>query len=395
MPRRLYTPLVLLAFLLAACGGSPAASPEDTPAAAGGGSTPAAAETTAATAQPLSTAAATAASTMAPMGASAQITAAPAGATASPAAATASPAAGTTGATVAPSASAGFPLTFTDAAGAKVRLERVPQRIVSIFPVNNNTVFAIGAGDQVVAVDEDFTDSPREATVKPGIACNFTTCNVEQIVALKPDLVLTSTGVEQLADKPLRSAGVPVISMPYPSTIEGVYEHITNLGRITGHEAEAGRVAAKLRRELAQVRRRAADAGKVSVYYESDITNPGKPYTVGPGSLLNELITVAGGRNVFAGAKTVAPQVNYEAIVRADPQVVLLGDVEGYVGKGFINATTVKEVKAREGFATIRAVKTGRVVPVNSEVFAVPGPRLGRGVRELAVAIHPEIFGER
>jgi iron complex transport system substrate-binding protein len=291
------------------------------------------------------------------------------------------------------SAPAAFPLTYTDATGQKATLREQPRRIVSLFPSNNDTVFAIGAGDQVIAVDA-FTTSPKEAAQKPKVEGDVTTFNIEQIVGLRPDLVLSASGAEEVVDRPLRDAGVTVINTGIPATLADVERHIRDLGRVTGHQAGAGRVAGELRGAVEDVRRRAQGAPKRRVYLETDISTPGKPYTVGKGSLGDEIISLAGGRNIFGGAQSPFPQVSYESIVRADPQVILLGDAEGYVAPGFLNPTTPEEVRARKGFDTTEAVRKNRVVPIYSDRLS-PGPRLAQGVRDLAVAIHPEIFGER
>lgn len=287
-----------------------------------------------------------------------------------------------------------YPLTYKDTSGTTVTIKEQPRRIISLFPTNNDTLFTIGAGDQVIAVD-DFTHYPDEAdqTPKIGGGNNFK-FNVERMVSLRPDLVLTSFGTEDLVDKPLRKAGVTVISLPYPSSLKATYKLMTDLGRISGHPSEAQRLVSDLQKGIQNVRQRAGHAGRLSVYYESDISTPGKPFTVGPGSLTDELIAIAGGRNVFHGARSTAPQVGYEAIVAADPQVIILGDAKDYVGPGFLSPTTPAEVQARKGFKTTRAVQDNRVIPVNIELLS-PGPRLSQGVRDLAVAMHPEVFGER
>lgn len=312
-------------------------------------------------------------------------------------AATASPAPTGTAAAVptetAPPASAGFPLTYTDTSGTRVTLQERPERIISLFASNNDTLFTIGAGDQVVAVD-DFTNWPEEAAEKPKVGGNNFKFNVEQMVSLKPDLVLTSFGVEELVDKPLRKAGIKVIATPFSQSVDDVYKLMRDLGRISGHREEAEREVTKLQATIKDVQNRTASAKKTRVYFETDASNPGKPYTTSPGSLIDRLITLAGGQNVFSKIDVANPQVSYEAIVDADPEVLLLADVEGNVPPNFLNPTTVAEVKQRAGFNKIKAVRDNRVVPIHPDLTN-PGPRLAEGLRALAVAIHPEIFGEK
>lgn len=291
-------------------------------------------------------------------------------------------------------ASTGFPLTYTDAAGQQVSLETQPRRIVSLFPVNNETLFAIGAGDQIIAVD-DFTAEPAAAAGKPKVGGNNFKFDTEKIVALKPDLVITSAGTQDVLDKPLRAAGVKVVVTPYPSSVATVARLMRDLGTLTGHAPEAERYAAELESAAREIASRAAAAPRPKVYYETDASTPGKPYTVGNGSLINELITIAGGSNVFATVNNPFPQVSYESIVKANPDVIVLGDAKGYVGPLFQNPVTPQQVKGRPGFAGVTAVRTNRVVPIHAPLFEVPGPRLAAGLRELAGVLHPELYPTR
>ncbi len=286
-----------------------------------------------------------------------------------------------------------YPFTYTDADGARVRLVRQPRRIVSLFPVNNDTVFSIGAGGQVIAVDP-FTDWPKAATKKPVVPGSVQKFNVEKIVAMRPDLVLTGAGTEQVLDKPLRAAGIKVINTGEPASLRDTYTHILDLGRITGHPRAAEALVSRIKRSVAEVSRRTANAPRVSVYFESDASTPGKPYVYGPGTLVDEMIGLAGGRNVFGRAKSGYAQVSYEAIVRANPQVIVLGDAKGHVSPDFYSPVTVQQVKQRPGFDTISAVKHDRIVPINTDLFT-PGPRLATGLEQLARALHPELFGQK
>lgn len=407
---RLYTLVAtLVVLLLAGCGGTPATAPASTEqfaptsvpsdvgsasptAGASASGETATAPTAAATIEPMisatadATTVATAASGTIPAATTEATTGPEPGETQTPEV-TASMSEATT------QAADSFPLTYTDAGGTAVTLEERPERIISLFATNNDTLFAIGAGDQIVAVD-DFTTSPAEAAEKPKVGGNNFQFDVERMVALKPDLVITSAGTEELVDKPLRDAGIIVIATPYPSSLDGVYTLMSDLGRITGNADAAAREVARLRSTVDDVRTRLEGSRTISVYYESDISTPGKPFTAGPGSLTDDLIRAAGGSNVFGTGNNPFPQVGFEAIVKANPQVILLGNAKGYVPELFFSPTTVQEVKQRKGFATIAAVRNNRVVPIYIDRL-VPGPKLNQGLRDMAVAIHPEVFGER
>lgn len=401
--------LVLTAILLAACGGAPAATrpPEEAATAAStvpAGPGDAGAVPTAPASPPAAGITATppasdGADTTPGATVPTEVAATPTGTPVATAAATgetdATASAGTAEPTgTAGSAAGGFPLTYTDAGGTEVTLEERPERIVSLFAVNNDTLFAIGAGDQIVAVD-DFTTVPRGEDPKPSIGggANFQ-FNVERIVSLRPDLVISSFGVAETVDKPLRDAGVEVVSLAYPTDLEQTYRHMRDLGRLTGHVGEAEREVRRIRRTAASIRARAADARAVRTYFETDASDPAKPFVAtAPGfDVKDDLIALAGGRNVFADVES--GQVSLEAIVRADPEVILLGNVRGSVPRLFLNPVTLDQVRSREGLRSVAAVRENRLVPINPDL-TVPGPALNQGMRQVAAALHPEIFAER
>jgi len=281
-----------------------------------------------------------------------------------------------------------------DASGRKVVIPKYPQRIISLFATNNDTLFTIGAGPQIVAVD-DFTQWPKGPVAKPSVGGNNFKFDVERMVALKPDLVITSFGTEEIVDKPLRDAGVKVVTMPFPTSIEQTYQLMRDLGRITYHEAAAEVEVIRLEETVNAVQSVSEDVQTQTVYFETDASVPGKPYTISPGSLIEEMITLAGGRNVFSDVKfgSAGPQVGYEAIVRANPQVIILANVKGSVGRYFVNPVTLAEVRQRPGFATIGAVRNRRLIAIDP-ALTNPGPRLRDGLRAISAAIHP-LQGQR
>lgn len=387
--RRFLSLLLLISLLLAACGsGSGSTSTLGTGASPSEGATTAPASSSTSGSMGASTPMGSATSTASPP---AMSTLEPTGTPAKSPQTLTMPASGPPSSTQKPS---GFPVTYTGADGVKVAIKRRPERIVSLFPVNNDTLFSIGADDQIVAVD-DFTYWPKAAAEKPKIGggSNFD-FNVEKITAFKPDLVITNLGTSKVLDKPLRNAGIKVVVTPTPNSLQQTYGLMQTLGRLTGHLSAAKQQVARLQHTVSTIRARAAHVRKVSVYYETDASTPGKPYTNGANTLPDELIKLAGGKNVFGGSKQQYLQVSYESIVAKNPQVIVLTDAKGYTGPNFLSPVTVSQVKQRTGFNTISAVKNNRVVPLYSDHLG-PGPRLNQGIRDLAVALHPEIFGEK
>jgi iron complex transport system substrate-binding protein len=123
---------------------------------------------------------------------------------------------------------------------------------------------------------------------------------------------------------------------------------------------------------------------KPKVYWELDATDPTKPYTPGPGSFINDIITLAAATNVAANAKSPYAQINAEEVVAANPDVIILSD--------FAYGTTVESVKARTGWSAVNAVKNNKVLPIDDNIVSRPGPRLVDGLEAAAKLIHPELF---
>src|SRR6266851_9013075 len=197
--------------------------------------------------------------------------------------------------TASPSAAA-FPASVTDFQGRSVAISKRPERIVSIGPSNTEFLFALGAGDRVVG-DDDFSDTPAAAKAKPHVG--GVKVNLEKVVALKPDLIVTvkfSDGtIEALSQT---SASVLVID---PQGAADVARSATLIGQAIG--ADGAKLASDIQKELDAVKAKTDAAPKLKVFHEVDASDPAKIYTVGPGSFIDDLIKLAGGANVFATAK--------------------------------------------------------------------------------------------
>lgn len=278
-----------------------------------------------------------------------------------------------------PTEAAAFPITLTDDEGTDVTLAAEPQKIVSLTPDATETLFAIGAGARVVGKVEDIADYPAEASSVP-IVATFSGVDVEQIVTLGADLVVSGgTGLSQgPAVEQLRRAGIPVL-VSYPTTIDGALEAIRRMGRAVGLADDASTLAGSLQNQLNDLQTLAGTAeSKPRVFYEIDVT--GGIFTPPADSIYGEMFDLA-------GATLIAGDANYsislEELVAADPEVILLGD--GAYG------VTAAQVKAREGWGGMTAVKAGRIVAVDDIVITRPGPRLAEGLKALIAAIHPEL----
>lgn len=270
-----------------------------------------------------------------------------------------------------------FPLTVTDHADREVVLRALPERIVSIAPSTTEILFALGLGDRVVAVD-DYSDFPPAAAAKPRLG-GMIDPELEPLVATTPDLVL-ATGIQAETVVPaLEGLGIPVAVVD-PGSVDEVFAGIALVGRVTGAEAAAAELSCEMRLRVDEVAARVAGAPRPRVFFE---ISPDL-YTAGPGSYIDDLIDRAGGSNVAADAGGEYPQLGLEALVAADPEVVLLADEEAGV--------TAEQVGARPGWGAITAVVDGRVVALDPDLTNRPGPRVVDGLEAIARALHPDRF---
>ncbi len=276
------------------------------------------------------------------------------------------------------------PLNLTDGLGRPVTLAAPAQRVVSLAPSNTEILFAVGAAGQVVGRDE-FSDYPAEAKNLPSVGGSFSKLNHEAIVDLKPDLVLASELNTPEQVQALADLGLTVYYLANPKDLEGLYANLATVGKLTGHESEALDLAEKLKQRVAAVTEKtAAVAEKPTVFYELDSTDPNAPYTVGPGTFMDMLISLAGAQNVAGSAESPWVQLSLEQIVVLNPQVILLGDAAYGV--------TVESVGQRAGWEALDAVKNGRVYPFDDNLASRPGPRLVDGLEALAKLLHPDLF---
>jgi len=268
-------------------------------------------------------------------------------------------------------------VTLVDDAGRTVTITPHPQRLVSLAPNNTEFLFALGLGDKVVGVS-DFSNYPPEAAkieTVGGMPLNF-----EKIVALKPELILAA-GITSPADvSKLEELGLTVLVLN-PSDIKGILHSIELVGQATGTEVQAKALAGEIEARVEAVTHKTGQATEQPrVFLELDETL----YTVGPGSFIDALISMAGGTNIASDASSPYPQFSAEEIIRRNPQVIILADADYGV--------TPEAVKSRPGWEAISAVKNDAIYPINADIISRPGPRIAQGLEALAKIIHPELF---
>lgn len=263
-----------------------------------------------------------------------------------------------------------FPVTI-DSGGVETTIEAEPQRIVSLSSSATETLFGIGAGDRVVAVD-DYSTYPPEA---PRTDLSGYEPNVEAIIAYEPDLVVTASDSNELVAG-LAKVGVPVLVSDAPADLEGAYERMTNIGLATGQidetAAEIKRIRTAVDEALASVPEQS-----VRVLHELDATH----YTASSFSFIGSVYAELGATNIADTAdqaKAGYPQLTEEAILKADPQLIVISDSVDYDEDG---------VAARPGWDQVSAVRNGNIVALDADIVSRWGSRLPELVEALASAM--------
>jgi iron complex transport system substrate-binding protein len=276
----------------------------------------------------------------------------------------------------APKAALAAPYPVTVAVdNGKVTIRKRPARIVSLSPTATETLFAIGAGSQVVAVD-DQSDYPTRA---PHTSLSGFTPNVEAIAALKPDVVVIAFDPKGLSGA-LNRLGIPVVFQNAAPTLPAAYRQIRQLGKVTGHATEAnalvGRMTRQIRSIVDKVRAKATNA---SVYHELDENL----FSVTSNTFVGRVYAMFGLRNIADAAAAGGsdyPQLSAEYVVSANPDLIVLADT-------VCCAQTAQTVAARPGWSRIAAVRTGSIVRLDDSIASRWGPRLVNLVRAVGTAL--------
>ncbi len=238
------------------------------------------------------------------------------------------------------------------------------QRIVSISPTGTEMLFAIGAGDRVVAVDQ-FSYFPDEAPVTDLDGWNP---NIEAIASYDPDLVVMQTSRDVGAS--LEALGIEVWAHDAPFAFEDVYVQIEQLGEATGRTDDAAALVAEMRAEIAELIAAAPDASGLTYYHELDNTL----YTVTSSTFIGQVYGLFGLTNVADpadadGSAWGYPQLSDEYLVDADPDVIFLADT-------LCCGQNAQTIAARPGWDQLTAVQDGRIVELNDDTASRWGPRL-------------------
>ena len=254
--------------------------------------------------------------------------------------------------------------------------ELIPERIISLSPAVTEILFAIGAGEKVVGVTE-YCDYPEEALNKTSIG-GFAgaTMSLEQIWSLEPDLVILSADMHERIVMLLDELGISSFAVE-PRNFSDVYDVINLIGFITGFSENAEELTENMKKRIAEVEVRIGGRPKPDLLW---LLSENPLMSVGRGTFVSQAIDLAGGRNIFDDVNEQWPLISPEQILMRRPQWVI---TEMQTGQSMSAGITMPF------WQTLPAVRDGRVVEINTDLFYRYGPRLAEAVEILSWILHP------
>ncbi|MCP1661517.1 MULTISPECIES: ABC transporter substrate-binding protein [Methanocalculus] len=275
-------------------------------------------------------------------------------------------------------------ITVPEDAGHTIPIDSYPDRIVSLAPSNTELLFAIGAGDRLVAV-ADQSDYPAEAHAIPTVG-GYRTVSLEKVVAAKPDLVVATSGNSGELIERLRRLGFEVVVIE-PETMDGILDDILLLGRLTGNTAEAKLLTTNLDKRIQAVTDTVAD--RLETPSVAHIVWHDPVWVSGDKTFQHEVITRAGGTNAFESFEEWEI-IGLEEFVIANPDYILVNSGTGMDKDDY--DIIYEYVMNEPRFQRMNAVKQKRVIIVDADTISRGGPRIVDALEEVADVIHPDLF---
>ncbi|MBU5308002.1 ABC transporter substrate-binding protein [Clostridioides mangenotii] len=273
---------------------------------------------------------------------------------------------------------------ITDRAGNKVEVPNKIEKIISTAPSNTEIIANLGFADKLVAVDkysENIAGVSKDVT-----KIDFSNPDSEAIIGLEPDLIIASghnkTGSGEDPFKLVSESGIPVVYLPSSDSIGGIYKDIEFISNILDVKDKGNELVSDMKRQIDDISKVGATIkDKKSVYFE--ISPAPNLYTFGEGTFLNEMIEIIGANNVFADEKSwLSP--SGEAVINKNPDVILTN--VNYIDN------PVDEIKNRDGFENITAVKNGDIHQIDTDSSSRPSNHIILALKQMAKAVYPEKY---
>ncbi len=273
-------------------------------------------------------------------------------------------------------------ITVKDSAGTTITLSGKATRIISLSPALTETIYAVGSS---TIGNTTYCNYPEAAkTVQKIGGYSAKSINIENIIALKPELVIGELNAHKSLIEPLNKAGIKVMIVKL-ETFDDIFNAITLVGQVTGNSKPAADLTASLKRRIALVSekiQRIPDEKRPTLFWE---VWHEPLMTAGPNTFIGQIITAAGAKNIFGDLKENWPVVSFEAVLTKNPM---------YIASTFSHGPEMDntKLKQRTGWASMTAVVQNRVLLFDDDIFSRPGPRFVDAIELLAKALHPELF---
>lgn len=275
---------------------------------------------------------------------------------------------------------AGAQLSVADGLGRSVKLAAVPRRIVTLAPSAAETVCLLGAFDRLVGVDTAAAYPPKVRQV-PKVG-DFLKPNVEKVIALRPDLiVIVSDFVDVASADGLASRTHGSVAAFRPRTLEDVPKLVRTTGRLLGVPQKGEEEAGAIENRIASVEAKVTGLRRVTVFFE---LSPKPLMSAGRNTLVDQLIAKAGGRNIAGRVSQSYPVYSLEALLAANPEV--------YVYLPSVGMGTSDDPLKRPELARLECMRQRKVYGLDADCLLQPGPRIAKGLEDLARTLHPEAF---
>ena len=264
--------------------------------------------------------------------------------------------------------------------------EHQPQRIISTSPSITEILFELGLQDRVVAVT-DFCIYPEEACQLPSIG-GVLNPDIETIVSLAPDLIILQSDSAKVK-KNIKSLGIPTLSIQV-RTISDIFESINRLGKELNCQEAAKKLLLLLKNKINSFKQRlAGQLPKKVLLLLGDSSDPAHDlYAVGPGTFLNELLVLSGGKNILKNSKAQYPKLSKEYIIEQSPEIIIEAGPKSNLSQKEIDY----RVKQWNRFPSIQAVRDKRIYFIGADYILIPGPRLVKILENFAQVINPDLL---
>lgn len=275
--------------------------------------------------------------------------------------------------------------TMTDREGNEFTLPKKVEKIISTAPSNTEVLVELGLSDKLVAIDKYSADVEGVNTDLPQI--DFRNPDAETLISLEPDIIIASGHNKVGEEDPfqlVKEAGIPVVYIPSSYSIDGIYGDIEFIAEITGTEKQGTEIIENMKKEVEAIKEIGDKiTDKKKVYFE--IGSTPSLYSFGKDTFLNEMIQIIGAENIFANEDSwISPTP--ESVIDANPDVILTNvpDIDG--------VSAVEEIKSREGWDSITAIKEGQVYSIDKNSSSRPSQNVIQALQEMAKAIYPDEY---